>query len=133
MSSQIVKQSKCELPKLIIRHNIGPISATNSWLLLLGQCRHFHRSSARSTNVAFVDCLNLPAFSRNLAQYRPCTTSIVTFTMSSSFESRRARVRPMDGILLGQVSFLPRQTILEVREPEFGTASARCFAKNKCW
>ena len=29
-----------------MRHNIGPISAANSRLLLLGQCRHLHRSRA---------------------------------------------------------------------------------------
>ena len=34
---------KCELSKLIIRHNIGPTLADNSWLLLLGQCRRLHR------------------------------------------------------------------------------------------
>ena len=39
----------------------------------------------------------------------------------------------MDGTLLGRVSLLPRQTILEVRKPEFGTALAHCCAENKCW
>ena len=63
---------------------------------------------------------------RNLAQYRPCTKPIVTFSMASSSKSRRARLRPMDCILLGQVSFLSRQTILDVRKPEFGTALAPC-------
>ena len=48
-------------------------------------------------------------------------------------ESRRARVRPMDGTLLCHVSLLPRQPILEVRKLEFGTALARCCAENKCW
>ena len=79
---------KCELPKLIIRHNIGPISAAKSRLLLLGQCRRFHRSSARPMMAAFVDYLNLPTFSRNLTQYWPCIKPIVTFTMASSSESR---------------------------------------------
>ena len=62
---------KCELPKLIRRYNIGPISAASNRLLLLGQCRRLHRSSAGPTTVAFVDCLNLTTFSRNLAQYCP--------------------------------------------------------------
>ena len=69
----------------------------------------------------------------DLAQYRPYTKPIVIFTMASSSESRRARVGLMDGTLLGHVSLLPRQTILEVRKPEFGTALARCCAENKCW
>ena len=73
---------KWELPKLIIRHNIGPISAANSELLLLGQCSRLHRSSAGPTMAAFIDCLNSPAFSRNLAQYRPYTKPIVTFTVA---------------------------------------------------
>ena len=60
------EQPKCELSKLIIRHNIGPISAANS-RLLLGQCRHLHQSSAGPTTAAFVNCLNLPTLSRNLA------------------------------------------------------------------
>ena len=62
---------KCELPKLIIRHNIGPISAASSRLLLLVQCRRLHRSSAGPTTAAFVDSLNWLNFSRNLAHYRP--------------------------------------------------------------
>ena len=53
-------------------------------------------SSAGPMTVAFVDCLNWPTFSRNLAQYRPYTNPIDTFTMASSSESRRARVRPMN-------------------------------------
>ena len=57
----------------------------------------------------------------------------VIFTMASSSESRRARVGLMDGTLLGHVSLLPRQTILELRKTEFGTALARCCAENKCW
>ena len=122
---------KCKLPKLIIRHNIGPISAAKSRPLLLGQCHCLHRSSAGPSTAAFFDCLNLPTFSRNLAQYRPYTKTIVTFTMASDSKRRRARVRPMDGTLLGHVSLLPRQTILDVRKPEFGTALARCFAENK--
>ena len=36
-------------------------------------------------------------------------------------------------IVIGPVSLLPRQTILEVRKSEFGTALARCCAENKCW
>ena len=55
------------------------------------------------------------------------------FTMASSSESRRARLGLMDGTLLGHVSLLTRQTILEVRKPEFGTALARCCAENKYW
>ena len=39
----------------------------------------------------------------------------------------------MDGTLLAHVSLLPRQTILEVRKPEFGTALAHCCAENKFW
>ena len=39
----------------------------------------------------------------------------------------------MDGTLLGRVSLLPRQTNLEVRKLEFGTALDRCCAENKCW
>ena len=85
-----MNDSKCELPKLIIRHNIGPISAANSRLLLLDQCRRLHRASAGPTTAAFADCLNLLIFSRNLAQYRPYTKPIVTFTMASSSKSRRA-------------------------------------------
>ena len=57
----------------------------------------------------------------------------LTFTMASCYESTRARVWPIDGTLLGHVSLLRRQTILEVRKPEFGTASARCCAENKYW
>ena len=95
--------------------------AANSRLLLLGQFRRLHRSSAGLATAAFVYCLNLPTFSRNLAQYRPYTKPIFTFTMASSSQSRRARVRPMNGTLLGHVSLLPRQTILEVRKSEFGT------------
>ena len=82
---------------------------------------------------AFVDCLHIPTFSRNLAQYRPYTKPIVTFTMASSSDSRRARVPSMDGTLLGHVSLLPGQTILDVRKPEFDTASARCCTKTKSW
>ena len=118
---------------MIIRHNIGPISAAKSWLLLLGQCHYLHRSSAGPTTAAFFDSLNLPTFSRNLAQYRPYTKPIVIFTMASSSESRRARVGLMDGTLLGHVLLSPWQTILEVRKSEFGTALARCCSENKCW
>ena len=106
------------MPKLIIRHNIGPILAANSRLLLLGQCRFLHRSSAGLTTAAFADCLNLTTFSRNLVQYRLYTKPIVTFTMAPSSENRKARGRSMDDKLLGHVSLLPRQTILEVRKPE---------------
>ena len=42
------------MPKLIIWHNIGPILAAKNRLLLLGQCRRFHRSSAGSVTAAFV-------------------------------------------------------------------------------
>ena len=118
---------------MIIRHNIGPISAAKSRLFLSGQYHCLHWSSAGPTTAAFFDCLNIPIFSRNLAQYRLYTKPIVIFTMASSSQSRRARVGPMDGTLLGHVSLLPRQTIPEVREPEFGTALACCCAENKCW
>ena len=53
--------------------------------------------------------------------------------MAFSSEIGRDGVRPMDGTLLRHVSLLPRQTILEVRKPEFGTGLARCCAENKCW
>ena len=62
---------RCELSKLIIRHNIVPISAANTRLLSLGQRRRMCRSSAGPTTAAFVDFLNWPTFSRNLVQYRP--------------------------------------------------------------
>ena len=68
---QISQYSKCKIPKLIIRHNIGPLSAANSRLSLLGQCRRSHRSSTGPMTAAFVDCLNLPTFTQNLAQHRP--------------------------------------------------------------
>ena len=45
---------------MIKRHNIGPISAAKSRLLLLGQCHCLHRSSAGPTTAAFFDCINLP-------------------------------------------------------------------------
>ena len=124
---------KCEFSKLIIRYNIGPISAANSRLLLLSQCCRLHRSSAGPTTAAVFGCLNWPTFSPNLAQNRPYTKPIITFTVASSSESRRARVWLMDGILLGHVSLLTRQTILEVRKSEFGTASVRCCVENMCW
>ena len=127
------KYPKCVLPKVIIRHNIGPTSAAKSRLLLLDQCHCLHRSSAGPTTAAFFECLNLPTFSWNLTQYRPYTKPIVIFAMASSSESRRASVGLMDGTLLGHVSLLLRQTILEVRKPAFGTALARCCAENKCW
>ena len=121
------------MPRVIIRHDIGPISAAKSRPSLLDQCHCLHRTSAGPTTAAFFDCLNLPTFSRNLAQYRLYTKPIVSFTMASSSESRRATFGLMDGTLLGHVSLLPRQTILEVRKPEFGTALARCCVENKCW
>ena len=119
MSWFFSQPSKCELPKLTVRHNIGPISAGNSRLLLFSQCRRLHRSNAGPTTVAFVDCLNLANLIRNLAQYRPYAKPIVTFTMASSSESRRARVRPTDGTLLRHVW-----------KPKFGTGLARCCAEN---
>ena len=100
-----VSLPKCELPKVIMRHNIGPISAAKSRPLLLGQCHCLHRSSAVSTTAAFFGCLNLPTFSRNLAQFRPNTKPIVIFTMASSSESRRVRVGLMNGTLLGHGCF----------------------------
>ena len=129
----MIKYPKCELPKVIIRNNIGPISAAKSRLLLLGQCHCWHRSSAGPSTAVFLDCFNLPTFSRNLAQYRPYTLPIVIFIMESSSDSRRARVGLMDSTLLGHVSLLPRQTIPEVRKPELGTALAHCCAENKYW
>ena len=95
---------------MIIRHNIGPISAAKSRLLLLGQCHCLHRSSAGLTSAAFFDYLNSPTFSQNLAQYRPYTKPFVIFTMVSISESRRVRVGLINGTLLG-----------------------RCCAKKKCW
>ena len=118
---------------MIIRHNIGPVSAAKSRLLLMGQYHCLHWSTAGPTTAAFVDCLNWPTFSWNLAQYWPYTNLIVSFTMASSSESRRARVGLMGGTLLGHVSLLPRQTIPELRKPEFGTELARCCAENKYW
>ena len=120
------------MPKVIIRHNIGPISAAKSRLLLLDLCHCLHRSSAGPTTAAYFDCLNLPTFSRKLAQYWPYTKPIVIFTMASSSESRRARVGLMDGTLLGHVSLLPRQTIPEVNDkywrPELGPElAAKCI------
>ena len=70
---------------------------------------------------------------RNLAQYWPYTKPVVTFTMASSSESKRTRIRPMDGTWLVHMSLLPRQSILEVRKREFGTAPAHCCAKNMHW
>ena len=90
-----------------------PHFGANSRLLLLGQCRHLHQSSAGPTTAAFVECLNLPTFSRNLAQYRPYTKPFVTFTLASISESSRSRVRPMVGTLLGHVSLLPRKNYSE--------------------
>ena len=101
---------KCEFPKLIIWHNIGPISAAKSRLLSLGQWRRLHRSSAGPMTPTFVGCLNLPNFSRNLAHYRPYIKPIVTFTMASSSESRRASVQPKDGTLLGHMSLFHGKT-----------------------
>ena len=121
------------MPKEIIQHNNRPISAAKSRLLLLGQYHCLHRSSAGPTTAALFDCLNLPTFSRNWAQYQPYTLTIVIFTMASNSDSRRARVGLMDATLLGHVSLLPRQTIPEVRKPELGTALAHCCAENKYW
>ena len=39
----------------------------------------------------------------------------------------------MDGTLLRHVSLLSRQTILEVKKPEFRTALARYCTENECW
>ena len=61
-----------------------------------------------------------------LAQDWPIINSKVCFTPAEHVLIEIAGVRPIDGTLLGHVSFLPRQTILEVIKPEFGTASARC-------
>ena len=102
---------KCELPKVIIRHNIGPISVVKSRILSLGQCHCLHRSSAGPTTAAFFDCLNLPTFSRNLAQYRPYTKPIVIFTMVSSSESKKAKVGLIDGALQ-HGTLNPKMTII---------------------
>ena len=125
---------KCELPKVLIQHNIGPISAAKSRLLLLGQCHCLHRSSAGPTTADFFNYLNLPTFNRNMVQYRPYTKSIAILLWHPVLKVEE----PDSGswaahYLLGHVSLLPRQTILEVRKPEFGTALTRCCAKNKCW
>ena len=77
----------------------------------------FAWSSAGPMTAAFADCLNLPTFSRNLAQNRPYTKRTVAFTAASSSESRRARVRPIEGTLLGLVSLLARKTIQKVKKP----------------
>ena len=119
-SDHVTKLPKCELPVVIIRHNIGPVSAANIRLLLLGQCRRLHRSSAGPTTVAFVDCSNLPTFSRNLAQYRPYIKPIVTYYTYYYY-------------IAGPCVNFPRQTILKVKKPDVGTALARCCAENKCW
>ena len=89
------------LPKLIIRHNNGTISAAKSRLLLLGQCRRLHRSSARPTRVAFVVCSNLPNFSRNLASIGPIPS---------------------------RLSFLLWHPILKVEEPESGSWTTHYWA-----
>ena len=52
--------------------------------IVIGPVSLLHRSSAGPTTEAFFDCLNLPTFSRNLAQYRPYTKPIVIFTIASS-------------------------------------------------
>ena len=88
--------------------NLGSQQSTT----VIGPVPPVQRSSAGPTTATFVDCLNLLTFSRNLAQYRPYTKPIVTFTMASSSGSRRARVWPMDGTLLGHVSLLPLKTKL---------------------
>ena len=112
---KILHLPKCELQKLIIRNNIGPISAVNSRVFLLVECRRLHRSSAGPTTAAFVDYLNLYLFIY--------TKPIVTFTMASGLENRRARVWPMNGTLLDHVSLLPRQI-----RPEFGPElAAKCI------
>ena len=117
-------QLKCELPKLIIRQNIGSILAQSrqptAGYYYWASIDFLHRSSAGPTTAAFVYRLNLPTYSRNLARCRPYTKPMVTFTMASSSESRRARVWPMDGTLLGHVSLLPRQTIFTNDGPVLG-------------
>ena len=47
--NHVTSVPKWKLPKLIIRHNIGPILAAKSRLLLLSQCRRLHRSSSGPT------------------------------------------------------------------------------------
>ena len=89
-----------------------------------------------NTQVQIVEADNTAKYWPNLGSQQSAKTWAhtkpnVTFTMVSNSESRRARVWPMDGTLLAHVSLLPRQTILEVRKPEFGTALAHCCAENK--
>ena len=119
--------------RIVDAHNTGqywPNLDNQQSAIVIGH--RLHRSSAGQTTAAFVDGLNLPIFSRNLAHCRPYTKPIITFTMASSFESRRARVRPRDP-LLGHVSLLPRQSILEVKKPEFCRTLASFCAENKRW
>ena len=92
---------KSELKKLIIRHNLGPISTAKSRLLLLSLCHRLHRSSAGLMMAAFIECLNLPTFSRNLAQYRPSI-----------------------GPIQSRLSLLLWHPVLKVEEPESGPSTA---------
>ena len=109
---------KCELPMLIIGY--WPSLGSQESAIVIEPLSPFASViCALPTTAAFVECLILPIFSRNLAQYGPYTKLIFTFTMASSSESGRARVPPMDGTLLGHMSLLPWQTIY--------------CAENKCW
>ena len=94
--------------------------------IVIGPVSPFASVKCWADEGGLVDCLNWPTFSLNLAQYRPYTKPILTFTMSSSSESRRARFRPMNSTLLGHVSLLPRQT---TENKEFGKAMGRCCAE----
>ena len=125
------------MTKLIIRDNISPISAANSRLLLLGQYRRLQRSRAVPTTAAFVDCLNLSTFSRNLAQYRPYTKPIITFTMASSSKNRRAkevkktRIRHSIGPFLRRKQVLVAKVWARIGCQELATDLRQYFCR--CW
>ena len=134
------------MPKVIIRHNIGPISAAKSRLLLLGQCHCLHQSSAGPTTAAFFDCFNLPTFSRNLAQYRPYTKNItgpcVTFTTANHSGSEKTGVRHSIGPLLCRKQVLAARVGRQVHTGVIIPATARhwqpIFGKfvammGQCW
>ena len=131
------KNKILKLPRSQRNESINKFSFPQDFFTIIHFSSYTQVRIAEADNTAqywpnIVDSLNLPTFNRNLAQYRPYTKPIVTFTLVSSSESRKARVPPIDGTLLGHVSILLRQTILELRKPKFGTALARCCAENKC-
>ena len=92
---------KCGLPKVIIRHNLGAISAAKSRLLLLGQCHCLHRSSAEPTMAAFFDYLNLP---------------------------NSGETWPSIGPIPSRLSFLLWHQVLKVEVPESGSWTAHYWA-----